>query len=100
MIEKLLKLMDKVPSNERQARFVCAMVLYIDNETVITKKGVVNGYIDVQRKGTNGFGYDPIFYVPQFEKTMAELPSDTKNQISHRAKALEQIIECIKEYNS
>ena len=99
-IKKLLGLMDKVPEKDRKARFVCAMVLFIDNDTQITKKGIVEGYISLERKGTNGFGYDPIFYVPQYEKTMAELASDVKNKISHRANALAKIIESIKEHNS
>lgn len=98
-IKKLLNLMDKVPQEKRKARFVCAMVLFINNEEFIIKKGIVNGYITKEAKGTNGFGYDPVFYVPKYKKTMAELDIETKNRISHRAKALEQIIETVKLYN-
>lgn len=98
-IQKLLTLLEKVPEEKRKARFVSVMVLFIDDDKQIIARGEVSGYIAKERSGDNGFGYDPIFYVPEYKKTMAQLASDVKNQISHRAKALEKIAREIESYN-
>lgn len=98
-IEKLLGLLDGVSEPKRKARFVCVMVLYINDDEVIVTKGTVDGYIAKERKGDNGFGYDPIFYVPQYKRTMAQLTSDIKNQISHRARALQSLVNELENYN-
>jgi len=98
---KLLGLMKDVPDDKRAARFRCAIAIAdpplppplarggIEGE-VQTCEGSVEGIIAHQPKGTNGFGYDPIFYVPDLDKHMAELTSFEKNAISHRGKALEK----------
>ena len=96
-IGKLLKLLDGVPRDDRKARFVCAMVILQNGASNIVAEGTVEGYITNEPCGENGFGYDPIFYVPQYKKTMAELPSNVKNKISHRARALGEILKRIKE---
>lgn len=77
-----------VPLEERSARFVCAIALADAEGTVITKRATIEGYIGFEIRGENGFGYDPIFMVPEYDKTTAELSIEEKNKISHRAKAL------------
>ena len=77
-----------VPQEGRSARFVCAIALAKPDGTAITKKATIEGYIGYEIRGENGFGYDPIFMVPEFDKTTAELSMEEKNKISHRAKAL------------
>ncbi len=97
-IQRVLKEMYGVPYEYRTAFFVCSMVLVNPVGEVIHKEtGKVFGYIDDKPKGKNGFGYDPIFLIPEYDKTMAELPEETKNKISHRANALNPMIEWIKE---
>ena len=90
--QKLLKELRGVPRNHRQAYFQCVMAL-IDprTEQEITVKGICKGIITEELQGNEGFGYDPLFYVPEYERTMAELPLSVKNKISHRAKALEKL---------
>ena len=84
----LLRRMEQVPDEERSARFVCAIAaVFADGETVTTR-GTIEGRIGYDLKGDNGFGYDPIFYLPEYERTAAELTDDEKNQISHRSRAL------------
>lgn len=86
-VELLLKNMKDVPENERSARFVCVITL-VDKDRVITARGECEGKIDYAPKGENGFGYDPVFYVEEYNKTMAQISPDEKNAISHRGKAL------------
>lgn len=78
-----------VPNEERTARFVCAIAAVLPDGEVITTRGVIEGRIGYQEKGDNGFGYDPIFYVPEYGCTTAQLSEEEKNRISHRGKALE-----------
>lgn len=97
-IQKILKQLKTVPYEFRGARFVCAMVLVDKNGEILkTTTGNVFGYIDDTPKGTNGFGYDPIFLVPEYDKTIAQLSEETKNTISHRAKALKSMLNYIEE---
>ena len=97
-IEKLLNEMKDVPYDWRGAHFICSMVL-VDpvGEVVHSETGNVYGYIDDVPKGTNGFGYDPIFFVPSKNQTMAELPEEVKNDISHRANALKPMLKWVEE---
>lgn len=76
---------------QRTARFVCAVALATPEGTVSTRRGVLEGYIANEARGKHGFGYDPIFLVPQYGKTLAELKPEIKNRISHRARALQEI---------
>ena len=86
----LLQEMKLFPKN-RNAKFVCVIAIVIPNVGEYTMRGECNGIITDSLKGTHGFGYDPVFYLPQFNKTMAQLDLDLKNQISHRAVALDKI---------
>lgn len=92
----LIERLEGVPDEKRTARFVCAIAaVWPDGEVNVTR-GVVEGRIDYVQKGDNGFGYDPIFYVPEYECTMAQLTDEQKNRISHRGKALEAMKEELK----
>ncbi len=99
-VQLLLKNMKNVPDEERTARFVCVITL-VGDEGVLTARGECEGRIDYEPKGENGFGYDPVFYVDRFEKTLAEVTPEEKNSISHRGKALKIFAEKLnkKEYN-
>lgn len=74
---------------ERSARFVCAIAAVMPNGEVLTTEGTIEGYIGYEERGTGGFGYDPIFMVPEKNCTTAELSAEEKNAISHRGKALQ-----------
>lgn len=90
-IQRLLAELKDVPWQERGARFRCIMVLIDLAGQMHITEGICNGIISFESAGGNGFGYDPIFYIPEYKMTMAQLPLETKNRISHRAKALEEI---------
>jgi len=72
---------------DRQAFFVCSMVLMLDEYRIYTVQETFSGVIALTPSGVDGFGYDPLFYLDEYKKTVAELPADVKNQISHRGKA-------------
>ena len=92
-ISKLLQELENVPENERNAFFICTMVAVSPDGKILNKTiGKIEGKISTSANGVNGFGYDPIFYIPELQKTMAELTEDEKNTISHRAKALVPMI--------
>lgn len=84
-----------VKGKDRSARFVCAMAAAFPDGEVVTCKGTIEGLITYEQKGTNGFGYDPIVYVPEYEMTTGEMAPELKNSISHRGKALEQMKEIL-----
>lgn len=86
--QKLLSLLEGVPSTRRAAVFVCAAVLCFPGGRVKTFKGTCKGRITEEPRGSSGFGYDPLFLVPEYGKTFAELGEGVKNRISHRAIAL------------
>lgn len=88
---KLLSLLKGKKMEERKAKFVCAMVLIVNKDKIIKVQGEVHGYITEDENGQNGFGYDPLFYVPEFKKTFAQMSSNDKNSISHRAIALAKL---------
>jgi XTP/dITP diphosphohydrolase len=90
-IAKVLSELEGVPSAKRTARFHCALAVAAPGRHTTVVEGTCEGYITEKPQGENGFGYDPIFYVPQKGKTMAQLSAEEKNQISHRAKALEKL---------
>jgi len=94
--KKLLRLLGDLPKKKRQAQFKCVMALATPRGTAHTVSGVINGYIGTGMKGKRGFGYDPVFMVPEYGKTFAQLGLPTKNKISHRAKALEKMKKVIK----
>ena len=96
IIDRLKEAEDK----ERSARFICVISLVLPDGREFVKKGVMKGRIGYEIKGENGFGYDPIFYLPEYGKTSAELSSDEKNKISHRGKALRAMKEVIAELDT
>ena len=83
--------MEGVPDEKRTAHFVCAIAAALPDGTVLHTEGTIEGIIGYEERGENGFGYDPIFYVPKLGKTTAELSDDEKNAISHRAVALVEL---------
>jgi XTP/dITP diphosphohydrolase len=89
--EKLLGLLAGKERQERRASFVCAMVLVTEEGREIDVEGRIDGIITEEERGSNGFGYDPVFYLEAYGKTFAEMDSDTKNRISHRANALSKL---------
>jgi len=91
-IDKLLHLLETIPEDKRTARFRCALVMATPFGEEYLTEGAVEGRILTQRRGADGFGYDPVFYVPQFARTMAELTMTEKNTLSHRAQAFRQVI--------
>jgi XTP/dITP diphosphohydrolase len=92
---KLLSLMKEVPLTNRGARFVCVVALIKDQDHMATVRGEVKGIISLKPKGENGFGYDPVFYLPHLDKTFAQLSLGEKNKISHRARAFAKAKELI-----
>lgn len=96
----LLHRLDGVPEEKRTARFVCAISAVFPDGREFTVRETVEGLIGYEQKGDGGFGYDPIFYVPEFGKTMAEISVEEKNRISHRGKALELMKEVLKRNES
>ncbi len=93
---KLLAEMAGVPAGSRQARFVCAIAVAEPSGKTEAAEGECRGEIAFSPRGDQGFGYDPVFFLPEYGKTMAELPPEVKNRISHRAKALEKLKEILK----
>ena len=94
----LISRLDGVPDEKRTARFVCAIGAVFPDGTEVTTRGTIEGRIGYEEKGSNGFGYDPIFYVPEFGKTTAELSEEEKNRVSHRGNALRLMKEELKKY--
>ena len=93
----LLKNTEHVPDGQRQAQFVCVITMVTPDGKVIQARGEIHGELTREARGENGFGYDPIFYYPPLGKTTAELSSEEKNQVSHRANALKVFYDKLKE---
>lgn len=93
-IDKLLSALKDVPPAQRQARFQCVLVYlrHPEDPTPLICQAHWSGVIASQQNGLNGFGYDPIFYLPEHQCTSAELAKDVKNTLSHRAQALQQLV--------
>ena len=87
----IIKRLEEATGNQRTARFVCAIAAVIPNYQNIITEGVLEGLVAYEITGQNGFGYDPIFYLPEYQCTTAELDPAIKNQISHRGKALREM---------
>jgi XTP/dITP diphosphohydrolase len=90
-IAKVLKFLEGVPTEKRTARFVCCLCLASPDEILIETKGTLEGLITKKEIGENGFGYDPIFFVPHLNKTVAQLSGEEKNAISHRGNAIRKL---------
>ena len=93
--KKLLQELTDVPDEKRTARFRCTLALVEPGQEPLIATGSCEGTIAREPAGTNGFGYDPVFYLPAMDKRMAELSAEEKNQISHRAMAMQQLLEVI-----
>lgn len=96
--EKLLADLAGIPFEDRKANFHCSLVMVGPNKEPLYVEGEVHGFILEEPRGNHGFGYDPLFYLPSLEQTMAELPSAKKNQISHRARAIEKLKDYLEEW--
>ena len=90
-IAKVLKLLKGVPTEKRTARFVCRLCLASPEKILIETEGTLEGLINDKPVGENGFGYDPIFFVPRLNKTVAQLTTEQKNAISHRGNAIRKL---------
>lgn len=96
--KKLIREMDGIPFEERKAKFICAMALVIDDNTEVQVQGEVGGFILESYEPCEGFGYDPLFYVPELKATFNDVSSEVKNSMSHRGRALEKLEVEIKKY--
>ena len=96
----LIKRLEGVPDEKRTARFVCAIAAVVPGHEPIVVRGTIEGYIGDKPAGENGFGYDPIFYVPDLNCSTAELSPEEKNARSHRGNALRAMREELKQYIS
>ncbi len=96
-LQLLLKNTEHVPDGQRQAQFVCVITMVTPDGKVIQTRGEMHGQLLRTPTGQNGFGYDPIFYYPPMGMSNGELPSEIKNQVSHRANALKGLYEKLKE---
>lgn len=94
--QHIMELLEGVEEEQRSARFVCVIAAVFPDGREQVVRATIEGRIARESKGSNGFGYDPIFYVPEFGCTTAELTLEQKNKISHRGKALEKMKENIK----
>ncbi len=93
--DKLVSELKKLGLSSSKARFVCA-ITYIDKDKTIQKEGYFNGEVILEERGEYGFGYDPLFYLKDYGKCVAELPDEEKNKISHRHNALKLLIDALK----
>ena len=94
---KVLKLLKDVPKEKRSARFVCCLCLASPEKVIIETEGMLEGIIIDEPVGENGFGYDPIFFVPKLNKTVAQMDADDKNAISHRGNAIRKLVPLLNE---
>ncbi|MFH1678240.1 MAG: RdgB/HAM1 family non-canonical purine NTP pyrophosphatase [Candidatus Omnitrophota bacterium] len=95
---KLLRLLEGLPFAKRKARYVCAIALIDKNGLSACVEGACAGLIDVTMRGSSGFGYDPLFLIPKYKKTFAQLGPSIKHKMSHRFRALKKAIKIINEY--
>lgn len=93
--QNLIDRLEGVPDEKRTARFVCVIAAAYPDGTVKTARGTMEGIIGYEERGENGFGYDPIFFLPEYGCSSAELSMEEKNKISHRGKALRAIKEVL-----
>ena len=96
---KLLKALEGIPFEKRTARYRCTLVLLFPEGDIYTWEGTCEGIIAFEPKGVEGFGYDPLFFLPEYGKTIAEVGLEIKNKISHRAQALAKLKEFFENYH-
>ena len=97
--KNLMERLEGVPNEKRTARFVCAIAAVFPDGKELVVRGTVEGIIGYEERGENGFGYDPIFYLPERGLTTAEIPPEEKNSISHRGNALRKMKELLEKEN-
>jgi XTP/dITP diphosphohydrolase len=97
---RLLRELKVVPAKKRTGRFICVLAVARDGKTVATFRGVAEGIVLDAPRGTNGFGYDPLFYFPQIKKTFAELSAEEKARYSHRGAAFRQLLDWYAKWSS
>ncbi len=93
----LIERLEGVPDEKRTARFVCAIAAALPDGRVLTTRRTMEGIIGYEERGEGGFGYDPIFYLPEYGCSTAELSMEKKNELSHRGKALRAMKEMLRE---
>jgi len=91
----ILEQLNGIKKEQRTTRFVCAIAAAFPDGEVLTRRGTIEGIISDEEAGENGFGYDPIFYLPEYACTMAQISPERKNRISHRGKALKAMKEVL-----
>lgn len=99
-VTKLLAMMDGIPWNRRTAHFKCIIAIATPEGKLELCQGKCPGIIAFEAKGKNGFGYDPIFYLPELAKTMAEIPLEIKNQLSHRGEAAQKARKILNQFHN
>jgi len=99
-VTKLLAMMDGIPWDRRTAHFKCVIAIATPEGKLKLCQGKCHGIIAFEAKGKNGFGYDPIFYLPKLAKTMAELPLELKNQLSHRGQAAQKARKILNQFHN
>jgi XTP/dITP diphosphohydrolase len=95
-VNLLLSKLRGVPWEERSARFRCVIAIASERKVIGLCEGVCEGIISFEAEGDQGFGYDPVFYLPELDKTMAQLTLEEKNKVSHRARAAEKAVRVLK----
>lgn len=96
--QNLIDRLEGVPEEKRTARFACVIACALPDGTVLTSEGTMEGIIGYESRGTNGFGYDPILYLPEYGCYSAELPLEKKNELSHRGEALRKMKKKLEAY--
>jgi XTP/dITP diphosphohydrolase len=91
--KKLLSLLENVPFEKRTARFVCVVAVIMPDGSHFVVRGTCEGYIGLEEIGNNGFGYDPLFFIKEYNKTTAQMLPEEKHKISHRGRALKAMVE-------
>lgn len=94
--QNLIERLEGVPEEKRTARFVCVIASHLPDGRILTTRGTIEGIIGYEERGEGGFGYDPIFYLPEYGCSTAELSMEKKNELSHRGKALRAMKEELK----
>ena len=95
---KLLELLKDIPDPKRSAHYAAAIALAVPDRVIAEVTGEVHGFINREPKGNGGFGYDPLFYYPDFKKTFAEVPAEMKHGVSHRSRALAKLRKVLEDY--
>ena len=98
--KNIIDRLDGIEPEKRTARFVAAIAAVLPDGTELTTRGTIEGKIGYEERGANGFGYDPIFYLPDMSRSTAELPPEEKNKISHRGRALELMKDELKSFET